>query len=525
MSEDDDIDCHLDGSRAIFRRAGITITVDARHHDFFLTRPGSRSTRLAASRRGLGEVVPIVDDGLGVGRLSQDAIEGYLMDALIVAARQKNPIADEAFTAVDVIQRTPLVCCRGVVANHHLLQDITRFAPAAIAVSRIEDDDLTDASAPERTEVWADRLSRWRELYCAPGSVQRSVNRTLAQFGDEASADALWGLRRVPIDAPLPSVQHLEVLGCLGNRHPHIPGPPVDDALQEAILRATAAELGTALVLIDEGEFDRVVFGRDPPAVRLAEVLSVVPMDRLRTALDRRVRFQDLLEEAMHALQHVLKLHAQTIEPPIPLPRARGVRFLATIGDILKEGVDMDHCVATRAPRALAGSCYLFHVDHEGHEATVEVGSGGAILEARGPHNVSNPAVAWASAALAVWGAPLRFSIVGDVSTSLWAGSGPPLPAGTAAVHTLGELQQITTALLTPPEAGDDDVLEWCLRCVDPARHGKLWLVAHRVDGVPFELSSIDDGGQTLDSTATIRAAAAEAAARVVDDEEWDLRT
>lgn len=525
MSEPDGIDCHLDGCRAIFRSAEATVVVDARHHDFFLTRPGARPTRLAASRRGLGEAVQIVDDGLGVGLLSQDAIEGYLMDALIVAARQKDPLADEAFTAVDVIQRTPLVCCRGVVANHHLLQDIARFMPAAIAVSRIEEDDLTDASAPERTELWADRLSRWRELYCAPGSVQRSVNRTLAQFGDEASADALWGLRRVPIDAPLPSVQHLEVLGCLGNRHPHIPGPPVDDALQEAILRATAAELGTALVLIDEGEFDRVVFGRDPPAVRLAEILTVVPMDRLRTALDRRVRFQDLLEEAMHALQHVLRLHAQTIEPPIPLPRARGVRFLATIGDILKEGVDMDHCVATRAPRALAGSCYLFHVDHEGHEATVEVGSDGRVLEARGPENVHNAGVAWASATLAVWGAPLRFSTMGEPSTSLWVSPGPPPPPGTAPVQTLGELQQIATALLTPPEAGDDAVLQWCLQRADLARQGKAWLVVHRAAGVPFELSSIDDGGQTLDSTATVREGAAEAAARVVDDEEWDLRT
>jgi hypothetical protein len=245
MSDPDDVDCALDGGQAIFRRSGVTVVVDARHHDFFLTRPGAGPMRLAASRRGLGEAVQIVDDGLGVGLLSQDAIEGYLMDALIVAGRQKDPLADEAFTAVDVIQRTPLVCCRGVVANRHLLQDITRFVPAAIAVSRIEEDDLTDASAPERTELWADRLSRWRELYCAPDSVQRSVNRTLAQFGDEASADALWGLRRVPIDAPLPSVQHLKVLGCLGNRRPNIPGPPVEAALQEAVLRATAAELGS----------------------------------------------------------------------------------------------------------------------------------------------------------------------------------------------------------------------------------------------------------------------------------------
>jgi hypothetical protein len=92
-------------------------------------------------------------------------------------------------------------------------------------------------------------------------------------------------------------------------------------------------------------------------------------------------------------------------------------------------------------------------------------------------------------------------------------------------VHTIDEVQQVAVALLSPPEVGDDAVLRWCLQCVDHAQHGKLWLVVHRVDGVPFELSSIDDVGRMLSSTATIRAAAAEAAANVVDDEDWDLRT
>jgi hypothetical protein len=222
------------------------------------------------------------------------------------------------------------------------------------------------------------------------------------------------------------------------------------------------------------------------------------------------VRFQDLLEHAIHALQRVLKLNAQTIEPPIALPRTRGVHFLATIGDILKEGVEMDHCVATRAPRALAGSCYLFHVDHGGHRATVEVDSNGSVLEARGPSNVDNPAVPHGAAALAVWGAPLRFAALGDASTSLWALPGPPLPSGTEAVQTLGEFQHIVTALLTPPETGDGTVVRWCLGAAERARLGQRWLVVHRAAGVPFELSSIDDDGTVHESTTSMRADAAD---------------
>jgi len=522
-----DPECRLDGARFVISGRTARIVVDCRDHDIVLGGAG-RPERLAATRFGLNEAIRRV--GAAVNHaLAVDVIESYIMDALVLAAREANSLADEAFTTVDLIWRTPLVLSRGVVSAPHLLDDVVRFRAAAVAVTRIEEEVLTDATVPERAELWAWQLRRWRELYCAPGSVQRSVNRTLAQFGDEASADALWGLRAVVLAAPLPSVQHVEVLGCLGARQRA--GAVVPPELHEAVLRASSQELGTALVMIDEG-LERVPFGREAPAMRLAEILSIFSLEQLRADLDRRIRFEDLLTLAIHALRDVLKLDAETIRPPIPLPTAKGVTFLGNVADIMQEGVEMDHCVATRAPKALAGQSYIFRIRAGGYRATVEVGSDGVVLEARGPGNEPTPAVGYAEHVLGCWAAPLRFAGLGEDDTPLSAVDAPNLPKGLEPIMTLGALRTVVTALTTPVQDNDEHVIAWALDAAAQAKAtargdkgvSPLWLAVQRVAGVPFELWSVDESGTALTSTILVRESAPARPAINLDDDELDRR-
>lgn len=70
----------------------------------------------------------------------------------------------------------------------------------------------------------------------------------------------------------------------------------------------------------------------------------------------------------------------------------KGVKPLRTVGDVIDEGAHMRHCVGTYARYAYQGSCYLFHVDFEGHEATIEVSPDGQIRQAYGPMNERNDA-------------------------------------------------------------------------------------------------------------------------------------
>jgi hypothetical protein len=89
--------------------------------------------------------------------------------------------------------------------------------------------------------------------------------------------------------------------------------------------------------------------------------------------------------------------------PPISLPTDARVHFLATAGEIYAEGEKMGHCIGSYAERAIAGRCYLFHVDYGDRQASVEVDPFGWVKQAFGPYNEINAASDWGRQVLAVW--------------------------------------------------------------------------------------------------------------------------
>jgi len=92
-----------------------------------------------------------------------------------------------------------------------------------------------------------------------------------------------------------------------------------------------------------------------------------------------------------------------TARPPFALPEVAGIRFLATVGEVVEEGQRMGHCIGNYAAAAVAGDCYLFHVDYQGDSASVEVGSDGIVRQAAGPENADNPATRWGKRQLRDW--------------------------------------------------------------------------------------------------------------------------
>lgn len=89
--------------------------------------------------------------------------------------------------------------------------------------------------------------------------------------------------------------------------------------------------------------------------------------------------------------------------PPLPLPDIPGITFLGTVARIAEEGALMSNCVASYAESAVNGHCYLFHADHDGEMATIEVTRDGTVSQAEGPGNKPNTAARWARTALARW--------------------------------------------------------------------------------------------------------------------------
>lgn len=79
----------------------------------------------------------------------------------------------------------------------------------------------------------------------------------------------------------------------------------------------------------------------------------------------------------------------------------KSVKFLSTVQEVADEGVKMSHCVAGYARQAIAGRSFLFHIERNGEQATLEVacgydGKGLRVNQSRGPWNQINEASKWA---------------------------------------------------------------------------------------------------------------------------------
>jgi hypothetical protein len=105
-----------------------------------------------------------------------------------------------------------------------------------------------------------------------------------------------------------------------------------------------------------------------------------------------------------------LGLTTATALPPayLPLPVEPNIKFLATVREILEEGIYMQHCIASYATQAVQGRAYLFHVEYAGEEASVMLDGAGRVVQSYGPRNQVNKASRWAEQALKQWGRALE---------------------------------------------------------------------------------------------------------------------
>jgi hypothetical protein len=114
---------------------------------------------------------------------------------------------------------------------------------------------------------------------------------------------------------------------------------------------------------------------------------------RRHEPLERRLR------RGLRALGESIQPRQNTKRPPWPLPTAEGVVFLESVSAIHDEGERMSSCVGTHASRALLGTSFIFHIEHQGDRATAELDADGAFRELAGFANARDtPACLYARA-------------------------------------------------------------------------------------------------------------------------------
>lgn len=308
----------------------------------------------------------------------------------------------------------------------YLARDVCRFRAAAIALAFLEDELWPHPPAADGQAVSIPKLYRvmrsWRGLFAPSAEAYRSLDRTVMNLPDGIYPALVCVLRHVRLERPITDPVELNlVLECVALARQRRHTLPWLHALQHAPAAAIRAGFARIAAATHRDALDPF----DPTAVRFVATYLLDAQtgaaERFEHVVGHAVRrhaelqrrppaIEPVREEAVRApLRRRGEFHGSlaadtpTAMPPVPLPDVPGLQFLATVGEVFDEGRRMRHCVGLYATRAARGDCFLFHAEHDGASASIEVGAEGRVRQAAGPGNRHNAACTWGRRQLECW--------------------------------------------------------------------------------------------------------------------------
>ena len=468
-------------------------------------RRGGGSRHAAHNRRGdprivqesLFAVAPAVAFHLDEPAREPDAVAAFVRNALLqqgtMTARGVCGDIEAVVNAVHRERETPLPLSAPVLLRPFLSRDVLRFRPAAIAVALLETLPWATAT-PACLESLCVKLQNWRSLFSPTGVVSRALNKTLDELGPTAASDDLWALRAFTLDGVVRSHLHLRLLAeraLLGDGPAELPARQAQLSL---VQRANEDDL-TGLVDDVARAFRRERADTRERAHLFAELLAGTGLPRAGATIGTVVNAA-LDPGRRRRRRHALDLMAL---PPIPLPRHAGLSFLHSAGELIDEGEQMEHCVATRINAARRGDSFVFHYKQGDQGATIEVNAFGVVVGASGIRNAATLTAARGAALLRIWGARFWVARVttGGLATPTWAPPGPLIPFGKQALGTVGALLQAYDAIVDKTEHAPAEVADWFEENVALALAGRRWLVGS-TDPFQPEVVAVDEDGEVV---------------------------
>lgn len=299
------------------------------------------------------------------------------------------------------------------IDNSPELADLKAFGAAHGAAITVHVHPLrSDAGGPQDVALSVGYtlapLQEWRNLLSPSGQSYRSLDRTLMALPRNVPSRLVCLLNRITLPRPLTDrLELLLVILYLDGRY-----WGADTAKEQVFLTARAPQIRDAVRRVASHTRNDLRVTRQRDLRFFVRFLLDFPDPHEGTIVG-------LAKKAIRWHQHRLgeirakilcRYGAQTRAemPPIPPPSDSAIHHLETVEEIVREGEQMGHCVASYVPRALDGVCYLFHVEHEGEAATVMVRRDGQIGDAAGPRDRRNGASRWGERRLARWARGLR---------------------------------------------------------------------------------------------------------------------
>jgi hypothetical protein len=323
----------------------------------------------------------------------------------------------QVFSATWGYRQANIIANDDLFKEKYIVKDILAYRAAAVATL------LCEAIGPAN-ETPIERMQHWHDLYAPAGmGAYRALNVTLTNLPGGIPAGLLSELRNVILTRPIHN--RLELITTI------LAGARTADNFS-VFANATAVEIKEAIRRVSISLHRQRT--QTPPTP--ADLLSPRRTRDIRTVVhylldfpeDHRGRILGLVEKAIRwhgtdgrqaeARKSVKRfgMERQLARPPIPLPTTEGIRLLTTVADAVSEGEQMEHCIASYCEKAVEGRCYLFHADHKGERASVEVSPSGRVVQAFGPRNGYNAAAKWATQMLGQWGHGLRSKDEAEIS-------------------------------------------------------------------------------------------------------------
>lgn len=297
------------------------------------------------------------------------------------------------------------------LADPFLISDIKRYRACALAVQGFGNRWLEEYWVEPEISCWefeesgpieriCNRLRNWRDLYSDTRRSYSNLNRTLDAMPGGVPPQAVTMLPRAHLERPITDRLELAVFLFSLGRPEH--------TNSHVFQFARRSEIVLALGRLGQSLGRKLSSRRCADLNLLTQYLSDFPNPHaggIVSLADKAIRWHR--EERQCQADTIIAAEGKerpVALPPIPPPDVPGLTFLATVGAICREGLEMEHCIATYVPQALNGECFLFTFKHLGKRATIEVGADGRVRQSCGPRNSYNSAAREGARLLALWG-------------------------------------------------------------------------------------------------------------------------
>jgi hypothetical protein len=283
--------------------------------------------------------------------------------------------------------------------EQYVVQDILNYRAAAMAVK------ICDWLREPDTAI--ENLRDWRSFYVPDGyRPYTSLNKTLTNLPGNVPLKALLKLQRVVL--PRPIYSRLELIATLS----------ATDGLADnfgVVALANADKIRTAIGRVSRHLREPLSPNRWRDVATAVQFMLDFPgkhNGNIVGLAEKSIRWhRDNRDEVARRAIEGFGDEKELAKPPVELPEVDGIRFLRTVGDLVHEGREMKNCISAYAQRAVDGRCYIFHVEHNGQVASVEVDRWGCVRQAAGPRNTVNSAAKWGQKQLTRWGQTLSKNV------------------------------------------------------------------------------------------------------------------